>query len=139
MSGWPVCGKTADDNLWNEALEWTTVRALRADKPDPTAAAALGAGCAAGAVSEWLLSRGCDVVGIDICPALVVAARQRCNTSISDPAQFLVADPKERMPVEDATFGGALCSLFCSLALHELNDITSHLAVPDRRPLPGGR
>ena len=125
---------TADDNLWNEVLEWTTVRALLPDKPDPTATA-LDAGCAAGAVSEWLLSRGCDVVGIDVSPALVVAARQRCNTNISDPAQFLVADPKERLPVEDATFGGALCSL----ALHELKDITSHLAVPDPRPLPGGR
>lgn len=100
---------TADDDLWNEALEWTTVRALLADKPDPTATA-LDAGCAAGAVSEWLLSRGCDVAGIDISPALVVAARQRCNTNISDPAQFLVAEPWERLPVEDATFGGALCS-----------------------------
>ncbi len=106
MSGWPVCGMTADDNLWNEALEWTTVRALLADKPDPTATA-LDAGCAAGAVGEWLLSRGCDVVGIDISPALVVAARQRCKTNISDPAQFLVADPEERLPVEDATFGRA--------------------------------
>jgi ubiquinone/menaquinone biosynthesis C-methylase UbiE len=102
---------TADDDLWNEALEWTTVRALLADKPDPTATAtALDAGCAAGAVSEWLLSRGCDVVGFDISPALVVVARQRCNTNISDPAQFLVAEPWERLPVEDATFGGALCS-----------------------------
>src|ERR1035437_339134 len=44
-------------------------------------------------------------------PALVVAARQRCNTSTSDPAQFLVSDPQERLPDEDATFGGALCSL----------------------------
>jgi ubiquinone/menaquinone biosynthesis C-methylase UbiE len=110
MSGWPVCGMTADANLWNEALERTTVRALLADKPGPTATA-LDAGCAAGAVSEWLLSRGCDVVGIDISPARVVATRQRCNTNISDPAQFLVADPQERLPVEDATFCGALCSL----------------------------
>jgi ubiquinone/menaquinone biosynthesis C-methylase UbiE len=74
----------------------------------------LDAGCGSGAVAEWLLERGANVIGIDLSPAMVKEAQRRCNGQ----GRFLVADLAERLPLEPRSVDG----ITCSLALHYLED-----------------
>jgi SAM-dependent methyltransferase len=146
--------------LWNEALERTAVRdllsarlpdvdttpatnpaasaATNSDRNSPTGlptdpATILDAGCATGAHSQWLLTRGVAVVGIDISPAMISMARHR-TVEYAGRARFLEADLEERLPFGDATFVGVLCSL----TLHYLEDITRPLAEFARVLKPRG-
>ncbi len=105
-----------DDNLFNEALERTTVRALL---PAPLAGRrVLDAGCAGGAHAAWLAAQECEVVGFDLSPGMVRRASARCGRH----ARFLVGD-LACPPLLDGTFDGILCSL----ALHYLEDMTACL------------
>lgn len=105
-----------DDNLWNEALERTTVRELI---PQPLAGLRiLDAGCASGAHSAWLAKQGCQVVGFDLSAGMVRQAHTRCAGG----ARFLVAD-LSAPPFSD----GAVDGILCSLALHYLEDMTTTL------------
>jgi SAM-dependent methyltransferase len=100
-----------DDNLWNEALERTTVREML---PRPLSSLrVLDAGCASGAHSAWLAEQGCQVLGFDLSPAMVHQASRR----LAGRAQFVVAD-LSAPPFADGAFDGILCSL----ALHYLKD-----------------
>jgi ubiquinone/menaquinone biosynthesis C-methylase UbiE len=54
--------------------------------------------CGQGNVSEALLSRGCQVIGVDFSPAMLVFARQRVPN-----ATFIEADAQD-LPFDDAAF-----------------------------------
>jgi SAM-dependent methyltransferase len=116
-----------DDNLFNEALERSAVRALL---PGPlTGCRVLDAGCAGGAHSAWLVERGCGVVGFDLSPGMVRRASMRCRGG----AQFLVAD-LAAPPFRSGAFDGVLCSL----ALHYLDDMSTTLQAFARILRPAG-
>jgi ubiquinone/menaquinone biosynthesis C-methylase UbiE len=74
----------------------------------------LDAGCGSGALAEWLLENGADVIGIDLSPAMVDEAQRRCKGR----GRFLVADMAEPLPLEPQSVDG----ITCSLALHYLED-----------------
>jgi SAM-dependent methyltransferase len=61
--------------------------------------------CGQGNVSEALLSRGCQVVGVDFSPAMLAFARQRART-----ATFIEADAQD-LPFDDAEFDLVLSNL----------------------------
>jgi SAM-dependent methyltransferase len=121
-----VWGET-DDNLFNEALERTAVRALL--PPTPPGTRVLDAGCATGAHAGWLAERGCAVVGFDLSPGMVRRSVIRCG----DRAQFLVAD-LAFPPLLRGSFEG----IICSLALHYLEDISTTLGEFARILRPDG-
>ncbi len=124
----PVWRASTDDNLWNEHLERRPVRELLYEPLAGTTV--LDAGCAAGAHSQWLLDRGCQVTGIDISPAMIEAARLRC----AGRGEFLVADFAQPLPLPDGSFDGVLSSL----ALHHVRDIGGPLAEFARVLRPAG-
>jgi SAM-dependent methyltransferase len=116
-----------DDNLWNEALERTTVRQLL---PRPLSdARVLDAGCASGAHAAWLDDQGCRVTGLDLSRPMVRQARTRTGSAVS----YVVAD-LSAPPFADAVFDGILCSL----ALHYLEDMAATLAAFARMLRPTG-
>jgi SAM-dependent methyltransferase len=116
-----------DDNLWNEALERTTVRRLL---PRPLfGQRVLDAGCASGAHAAWLCAQGCQVSAFDLSPGMVRQARAR----LSGAAQFAVAD-LAAPPFADGVFDGILCSL----ALHYLSDAAPTLRHFARMLRPSG-
>ncbi len=121
-----VWGET-DDNLFNEALERTTVRSILT--PSMLRGRVLDAGCAAGAHSAWFAQAGCQVVAFDLSPAMVHAAVARCDGA----AQFVSAD-LAAPPFVDASFDGVVCSL----ALHYLEDLTPTLRDFARIVRPDG-
>ena len=61
--------------------------------------------CGQGNVSEALLSRGCEVVGIDFSPAMLAFARGRASN-----ATFIEADAQE-LPFDDAEFDVVVSNL----------------------------
>jgi SAM-dependent methyltransferase len=74
----------------------------------------LDVGCAAGVLSELLVERGAEVVGIDLNPRLIELATERLAGS----ATFLVADITQALPFESGTFD-VVCA---SLVLHYVRD-----------------
>ncbi|MEZ0364184.1 class I SAM-dependent methyltransferase [Mycobacterium sp. pUA109] len=103
---------TTDTGPFNGLLERPALRALI---PRPLAGKnILDAGCGSGAQCEWLLDEGAQVTGIDLSPAMVEQAAQRCNGR----GTFAVADFSRPLPLPAGTFDG----ITCSLALHYLRD-----------------
>ncbi len=140
----PVWSATTDDGPFNGWLERPSLRSL---VPRPLAGVTvLDAGCGSGAQSEWLLSEGSEVVGVDLSPAMVAEARKRC----AGRGTFMVADLSEPLALEPASVDG----ITCSLVLHYLADwqvvlgsfasvlrpggwVVASLDHPFARPLPG--
>ncbi|ETZ89009.1 ubiE/COQ5 methyltransferase family protein [Mycobacteroides abscessus MAB_030201_1075] len=89
----------------------------------------LDAGCGSGAQCAWLLGEGADVTGLDLSPAMVDQARQRCGSA----AKLMVADLADDLPLEPRSFDGVTCSL----ALHYLRDWQVPLASFARILRPG--
>lgn len=71
-----------------------------------------------------------DVTGLDLSPAMVDQARQRCDSA----ARLMVADLADDLPLEPRSFDGVTCSL----ALHYLRDWQVPLASFARILRPGG-
>ncbi|SHV06532.1 class I SAM-dependent methyltransferase [Mycobacteroides abscessus] len=119
---------TTDDGPFNGLLERPALRSLI---PRPLAGrSVLDAGCGSGAQCAWLLGEGADVTGLDLSPAMVDQARQRCGSE----AKLMVADLADDLPLEPRSFDGVTCSL----ALHYLRDWQVPLASFARILRPGG-
>ena len=74
----------------------------------------LDVGCAAGVLSELLVERGAEVVGIDLNPRLIERASER----LAGRARFFVADITQPLPFESDAFD-VVCA---SLVLHYIRD-----------------
>jgi ubiquinone/menaquinone biosynthesis C-methylase UbiE len=85
--------------------------------------------CGQGNVSEALLSRGCQVVGIDFSPAMLTLARTRVPK-----ATFIEADAQD-LPFEDAEFD----LIVSNLGVCHVPDQPRALAEARRVLRPGGR
>jgi SAM-dependent methyltransferase len=90
---------------------------------------ALDAACGTGRVSAHLAAAGHDVLGVDTTPEMLELARAKVPS-----ARF--ADGRlEALPVEDASFDLAVCSL----ALDHFADVGPPIAELARAVRPGGR
>ncbi len=124
----PVWSATTDDGPWNGHLERPALQSLL---PRPlSGCSVLDAGCGSGALGEWLTGEGATVTGVDLSPAMVRAARERCG----DAARFEVADLAEPLTFGTAAFDGVVSSL----TLHYLQDWSVPLASFARVLRPGG-
>src|SRR5271169_6643491 len=85
--------------------------------------------CGQGNVSEGLLRRGCEVVGIDFSPAMLAYARKRAPTAI-----FIEADA-QNLPFDDAEFDVVVSNL----GVCHVPDQPRALAEARRVLRPGGR
>ena len=71
----------------------------------------LDAGCGTGTLSRWLAERGCDVLGVDAASSMIEAAAQLAQKSPhADKLKFARVDNVSRLPLENATLDGVLCS-----------------------------
>jgi SAM-dependent methyltransferase len=89
---------------------------------------AVDAACGTGAVTQQLVDRGHDVVGIDISQAMLARAR----TSVPN-AQFIAGDLTD-LPLPD----GDVDHVVCSLALAHLSDLRPFFAEAARVMRPDG-
>jgi SAM-dependent methyltransferase len=89
---------------------------------------ALDAACGTGAVSQQLVSRGHDVVGVDISQAMLSLAREAVPE-----ARFIAGDLTQ-LPLPDRDVD----HLVCSLALTHLNGLQPFFAEAARVMRPGG-
>jgi SAM-dependent methyltransferase len=65
----------------------------------PTAGRALDLACGRGAASVWLARRGLDVVGLDVSPVAIAAAREEARASgLTARCRFEVADLDNGLP-----------------------------------------
>jgi SAM-dependent methyltransferase len=124
----PVWSATTDDGPFNGRLERPALRSL---VPRPLAGRhVLDAGCGSGAQVAWLLDEGATVTGVDLSPAMVAQARQRCG----ERARFLVGDLAGPLDLVPGSFDGVTCSL----VLHYLADFGPALRTFARALHPGG-
>lgn len=91
----------------------------------------LDAGCGAGPLMESLRAKGASVAGFDRSAAMIDFARRRLGTD----AELRVADLADPLPYGDREFD----DVFCSLALHYLQDWSGPLSEFRRVLKPGGR
>ncbi|MFI5781965.1 class I SAM-dependent methyltransferase [Nocardia sp. NPDC051570] len=113
-----VWSETTDDGPFNGLLERPALRGL---VPRPLGGkAVLDAGCGSGAQCEWLLDEGAQVTGIDLSPAMIDRAAERCDGR----GRFQVADLAGPLPFAAGSFDG----ITCSLALHYLRDWSTPLS-----------
>jgi SAM-dependent methyltransferase len=89
---------------------------------------ALDAACGTGAVSQQLVERGHDVVGIDVAEQMLVRARRAVPE-----ASFMLGDITD-VPLPD----GDVDHVVCSLALTHLADLRPFFAEAARVMRPGG-
>jgi SAM-dependent methyltransferase len=89
---------------------------------------ALDAACGTGAVTQQLLDRGHDVVGVDLSEGMLARARE----AVPD-AHFVLADITD-LPLRD----GEVDHVVCSMALTHLSDLRPFLAETARVMRPGG-
>jgi SAM-dependent methyltransferase len=101
----PVWSAATDDGPHNAYLERPMMRSM---VPRPlNTRTVLDLGCGSGAQCEWLLSEGADVIGVDLSPSMVEAARRRC----AGRGQFFVADVTDGIDLAPASIDGVMASL----------------------------
>jgi SAM-dependent methyltransferase len=123
-----VWSSTTDEGPFNGLLERPALQALVPG--DLHGATVLDAGCGSGALAEWLLEQGADVVGIDVSPRMIEEADRRC----AGRGRFLVADLAQPLPLEPRSLDG----ITCSLALHYVADWSVPLRSFAAALRPGG-
>ena len=123
------------ETMANEYLErtaWTELRleAVRSLVEPRAGERVVDLGCAAGAISHYLSTFGCETVGIDAEPRAIEKARE-----LFPDLQFEVADVRE-LPFEDGSFDKAVAA---DLVEH-LDDETFAAMLGDTRRVlrPGG-
>ena len=89
---------------------------------------ALDAACGTGAVTQQLVARGHEVIGVDISAAMLARARKAVPE-----ARFLAGDLTD-LPLPD----GDVDHVVCSLALAHLSDLRPFFAEAARVMRPGG-
>jgi SAM-dependent methyltransferase len=92
----------------------------------------LDLGCASGSLTQALAARGAHVVGVDLNPRFVEAARAR---DLGERVSFHVADISRPMPM---LASGSFDVVMASLVLHYLEDWSGALAEIRRVLAPGG-
>jgi len=71
----------------------------------------LDAGCGTGTLSRWLAECGCDVLGVDAASPMIEAAAQLAQkSSHADTLKFARVETIGRLPLEDDSMDGVLCS-----------------------------
>lgn len=119
----------AEDNAMNALYERPALQALVGPV---SGLRVLDAGCAGGGHSEWLVSQGCRVVGIDSSPEMVALFRKRLGHA----ATVHQADLARPLPfLKDGSFDLVLSSL----TLHYVRDWAVPLGELHRVLRPGGR
>jgi SAM-dependent methyltransferase len=91
----------------------------------------LDAGCGAGPLMASLRAKGAVVAGFDVSTAMIDLARRKLGAD----TELRVADLSDPLPYADAGFD----DVFCSLALHYLEDWSGPLSEFRRVLKPGGR
>ncbi len=117
-----------DNNLFNAYYARPEMIRLAGDVAELRV---LDAGCGSGPLMEALRTRGADVSGFDLSPAMVELARER----LGDDAVLSVADLGAPLPWADDAFDVVVASL----SLHYVEDWASALAELRRVLEPGGR
>ena len=110
-----------------EEVDWLVARL------GPRCRSVLEPGCGSGRMVEELAGRGLDVVGIDISPAMVAAARRRLD-SAGAAATIVLADMCDFDLGRD--FDGAVCPIN-TLGHLRPPDLVRHLACMGRHLAPG--
>ncbi|GHH95919.1 class I SAM-dependent methyltransferase [Streptomyces capillispiralis] len=117
------------DNPYNTLLERPALRELLGPV---RGLRVLEAGCAGGRLSARLADDGARVLGLDVSPSLVAAARERAG----DRAEFRVHDLREPL---DFLETGSVDRVVSSLTLHYVADWVPVLTEFRRVLAPGGR
>lgn len=91
----------------------------------------LDAGCAAGWYAKWFLDNGAQVTCLDFDAALL----EKCKQRLGEKAQYLQANLKYKIPLDNATYDLVLSSL----TLDYIEDWTVPLNEFYRILSPGGR
>jgi len=86
-----------ENNAHNALYERPATLALLGDLSDKRV---LDAGCGAGAISEAMLARGAQVMGIDVSPQMVRIARSR----LGNRASVFVGDLSSPLPFGNSSF-----------------------------------
>lgn len=95
----------------------------------------LDAGCGTGRFSRWLAGKGCQVCGVDASPSMLAAARDAASAAgFEDNPKFQLVDTVERLPFDNETFDGILCSS----VIEYVDDPRRCLADLSRLLKPGG-
>lgn len=140
MSEFPTFAEM-ERSSWSDATRASGYVQLFASAPDQAIESLLDAAgadrglkaldlcCGQGNVSEAMLSRGCQVVGVDFSPAMLAFARQRAQT-----ATFVEADA-QNLPFFDAEFD----LVVSNLGVCHIPDQPRALTEARRVLRPGGR
>jgi ubiquinone/menaquinone biosynthesis C-methylase UbiE len=140
MSEFPAFAEM-ERSSWSDATRASGYVQLFASAPDQAIESLLDAAgadrglkaldlcCGQGNVSEAMLSRGCQVVGVDFSPAMLAFARQRAQT-----ATFVEADA-QNLPFFDAEFD----LVVSNLGVCHIPDQPRALTEARRVLRPGGR
>jgi 2-polyprenyl-3-methyl-5-hydroxy-6-metoxy-1,4-benzoquinol methylase len=95
----------------------------------------LDAGCGTGALSRWLVARGCGVLGVDASREMVGAANQSAQLqNFSERLDFVRITSVAHLALDD----GAVDGVLCSSVLEYVPDPSACLAEFARVLKPGG-
>ena len=121
-----------EGNAYNSLYERPAMLGLLGDV---TGLRVLDAGCGAGSLAAELVARGASVVGVDLSPRMVAAARARVGSSR---ARFVVGDLADGGVL--SSFGpGVFDVVAASLMMHYVRDWEPVLRAFARVLVPGGR
>jgi SAM-dependent methyltransferase len=123
-----VWAATTDDGPWNGLLERPALQSLVPAGLAGTVV--LDAGCGSGALAQWLVDQGAEVIGVDLSPRMIEEARRRCQGR----GRFFVTDLAEPLPLEPQSLDG----ITSSLVLHYVRDWSVPLRSFASALRPGG-